>query len=243
VIPVDLFGQSADHDAIGAVAEAEGLFVLDDAAQGFGASYKGRRIGTFGLATATSFFPAKPLGCFGDGGAIFTDDADLAETLRSIRAHGQGSDRYDNVRLGLTARLDTIQAAILIEKLKIFEDEIAARNRVAERYARGLGNLVTVPRLAPGCSSIWACYTIRLPEGTDRDGFAAALNAQGVPTAIYYTKSMHQQTAYKDFPVADGGLPVSERLSDDVISLPDHAYLDEPTQERIIKAVRGALSA
>jgi dTDP-4-amino-4,6-dideoxygalactose transaminase len=243
VIPVDLFGQSADHDAIGAVAEAEGLFVLDDAAQGFGASYKGRRIGTFGLATATSFFPAKPLGCFGDGGAIFTDDADLAETLRSIRAHGQGSDRYDNVRLGLTARLDTIQAAILIEKLKIFEDEIAARNRVAERYARGLGNLVTVPRLAPGCSSIWACYTIRLPEGTDRDGFAAALNAQGVPTAIYYTKSMHQQTAYKDFPVADGGLPVSERLSDDVISLPVHAYLDEPTQERIIKAVRGALSA
>ena len=243
VIPVDLFGQSADHDAIGAVAEAEGLFVLDDAAQGFGASYKGRRIGTFGLATATSFFPAKPLGCFGDGGAIFTDDADLAETLRSIRAHGQGSDRYDNVRLGLTARLDTIQAAILIEKLKIFEDEIAARNRVAERYARGLGNLVTVPRLAPGCSSIWACYTIRLPEGTDRDGFAAALKAQGIPTAIYYTKSMHQQTAYKDFPVADGGLPVSERLSDDVISLPVHAYLDEPTQERIIKAVRGALSA
>jgi len=241
VIPVDLFGQSADHDAIGAVAEAEGLFVLDDAAQGFGASYKGRRIGTFGLATATSFFPAKPLGCFGDGGAIFTDDADLAETLRSIRAHGQGSDRYDNVRLGLTGRLDTIQAAILIEKLKIFEDEIAARNRVAERYARSLGNLVAVPRLAPGCSSIWACYTIRLPEGTDRDGFAAALKAQGVPTAIYYTKSMHQQTAYKDFPVADGGLPVSERLSDDVISLPVHAYLDEPTQDRVIKAVRDAL--
>ena len=243
VIPVDLFGQSADHDAIGAVAEAEGLFVLDDAAQGFGASYKGRRLGTFGLATATSFFPAKPLGCFGDGGAIFTDDADLAETLRSIRVHGQGSDKYDNVRLGLTGRLDTIQAAILIEKLKIYEDEIAARNRVAERYARGLGNLVTVPRLAPGCSSIWACYTIRLPEGTDRAGFAAALQAQGIPTAIYYTKSMHQQTAYKDFPVADGGLPVSERLSDDVISLPVHAYLDEPTQERIIKAVRGALSA
>ncbi len=131
-----------------AVAEAEGLFVLDDAAQGFGASYKGRRLGTFGLATATSFFPAKPLGCFGDGGAIFTDDAELAETLRSIRVHGQGSDKYDNVRLGLTGRLDTMQAAILIEKLKIFEDEIAARNKVAERYARGLGNVVTVPRLA-----------------------------------------------------------------------------------------------
>ncbi|SDR83540.1 DegT/DnrJ/EryC1/StrS family aminotransferase [Bradyrhizobium canariense] len=245
VIPVDLFGQSADHDAIGAVAAAEGLFVLDDAAQGFGASYKGRRLGTFGLVTATSFFPAKPLGCFGDGGAIFTDDAELAATLRSIRVHGQGqgSDKYDNVRLGVTGRLDTMQAAILIEKLKIFEDEIAARNKVAERYARGLGNVVTVPRLASGCTSVWAQYTIRLPKGTDRDGFAAALKAQGVPTAIYYPKSMHQQTAYRDFPVADGGLPVSERLSSDVISLPMHAYLDEPAQERIIKAVRGALSA
>jgi dTDP-4-amino-4,6-dideoxygalactose transaminase len=243
VIPVDLFGQSADHDAIGAIAEAEGLFVLDDAAQGFGASYKGRRLGTFGLATATSFFPAKPLGCFGDGGAIFTDDDALAETLRSIRVHGQGSEKYDNVRLGLTGRLDTMQAAVLIEKLKIFEDEIAVRNEVAERYARGLGNLVTVPRLASGCTSVWAQYTIRLPKGTNRDDFAAALKTQGIPTAIYYTKSMHQQTAYRDFPVADGGLPASERLSDDVISLPMHAYLDEPTQQRVIEAVRGALSS
>ncbi len=242
VIPVDLFGQSADHDAIGAVAEDEGLFVLDDAAQGFGASYKGRRLGTVALATATSFFPAKPLGCFGDGGAIFTDDADLAETLRSIRVHGQGSDKYDNIRLGLTGRLDTMQAAILIEKLKIFEDEIAARNRVAERYSRALGNIVTVPRLAPGCSSIWAQYTIRLPKGTDRDSFAAELKAQGVPSAIYYVKSMHQQTAYRDFPVADGGLPVCESLSADVISLPMHAYLDEATQDRVIAAVRGAVS-
>jgi UDP-2-acetamido-2-deoxy-ribo-hexuluronate aminotransferase len=243
VIPVDLFGQSADHDAIGAVAEAEGLFVLDDAAQAFGASYKGRRLGTAGLVTATSFFPAKPLGCFGDGGAIFTDDAKLAETLRSVRVHGQGSDKYDNVRLGLTGRLDTIQAAILLEKLKIFEDEIASRNLVAERYARALGNVVTVPRLVAGCTSVWAQYTIRLPDGCDRDGFAAALKAQGIPTAIYYPKSMHQQTAYRDFPVADGGLPSSERLSGDVISLPMHAYLDEPTQERVIKAVRGALGA
>jgi dTDP-4-amino-4,6-dideoxygalactose transaminase len=243
VIPVDLFGQSADHDAIGAIADAEGLFVLDDAAQGFGASYKGRKLGTFGLATATSFFPAKPLGCFGDGGAIFTDDDALAETLRSIRVHGQGSDKYDNVRLGITGRLDTMQAAILIEKLKIFEDEIAARNEVAARYARGLGNLVTVPRLASGCTSVWAQYTIRLPKGTNRDDFAAALRARGIPTAIYYTKSMHQQTAYREFPVADGGLPASERLSDDVISLPMHAYLDEATQQRVIEAVRGALQA
>jgi len=243
VIPVDLFGQSADHDAIAAIAAEAGLFVLDDAAQGFGASYKGRRLGSLGLATATSFFPAKPLGCFGDGGAIFTDDAELADKLRSVRVHGQGSDKYDNVRLGLTGRLDTMQAAILLEKLKIFEDEIAARNKVAERYAQGLGNVVSVPRLASGCSSVWAQYTIRLPKGCDRDGFAAALKAQGIPTAIYYVKSMHQQTAYRDFPVADGGLPACERLSSDVISLPMHAYLDEPTQQRVIKAVRGALSA
>ncbi|OAF01306.1 aminotransferase DegT [Bradyrhizobium centrolobii] len=242
IIPVDLFGQPADHDAIAEIAKAEGLFVLDDAAQGFGASYKGRKLGTLALATATSFFPAKPLGCFGDGGAIFTDDDELAATLRSIRVHGQGVDKYDNVRLGLTGRLDTMQAAILIEKLKIFDDEIAARNRVAERYARGLSNVVAVPRLAPGCTSVWAQYTIRLPKGTDRDGFAAALKAQGVPTAIYYGKSMHQQTAYKQYPVAEGGLPVCESLSQDVISLPMHAYLDEAAQERIIAAVRGAVS-
>jgi dTDP-4-amino-4,6-dideoxygalactose transaminase len=243
VIPVDLFGQSADHDSIAAVAAAEGLFVLDDAAQAFGASYKGRRLGRSGLATATSFFPAKPLGCFGDGGAIFTDDGDLAETLRSVRVHGQGADKYDNVRLGLTGRLDTMQAAILIEKLRIFEEEIAARNQVAARYAQGLGNVVSVPRLAAGCTSVWAQYTVRLPEGCDRDSFAATLKAQGIPTAIYYPKSMHQQIAYRDFPVADGGLPVSEKLSADVISLPMHAYLDQPTQERIINAVRGAFGA
>jgi dTDP-4-amino-4,6-dideoxygalactose transaminase len=243
VIPVDLFGQSADHDEVFAIATAEGMFVLDDAAQAFGASYKGRRLGGMGVITATSFFPAKPLGCYGDGGAIFTDDASLAEVLRSIRVHGQGSDRYDNVRLGLTGRLDTIQAAVLIEKLKIFDDEIAARNRIADRYAQGLGNVVTVPRLAEGHTSIWAQYTIRLPEGTDRDAFAAALKAQGVPTAIYYPKSMHQQTAYKDYPKADGGLPVSERLSADVISLPMHAYLDEASQDRVIAAVRGFFGA
>jgi len=240
IIPVDLFGQAADHTAIAAVAADEDLFVLDDAAQGFGASHRGRRLGTFGLATATSFFPAKPLGCFGDGGAILTDDADFAEALKSVRVHGQGTDKYDNVRLGLTARLDTIQAAILLQKLSIFEDEIAARNAVAERYSRDLADVVTVPRLAEDCTSVWAQYTIRLPHGVDRDGFAAALKAQGIPTAIYYPKSMHQQTAYRGFPVADGGLPVCERLSRDVISLPMHAYLDEPTQARVVQAVRGA---
>lgn len=156
--------------------------------------------------------------------------------------HGQGSDKYDNVRLGLTGRLDTMQAAVLIEKLKIFEDEIAARNQVAERYARDLGNVVTVPHIAAGNTSVWAQYTIRLPHG-DRDGFAAALKADGIPTAIYYPKSMHQQTAYREFPVADGGLPVSEQLSSDVISLPMHPYLDEATQARVVRAVRAAVSA
>jgi UDP-2-acetamido-2-deoxy-ribo-hexuluronate aminotransferase len=243
LIPVDLFGQSVDHDAIGELARKEGLFVLDDAAQSFGATYHGRKLGTLADATTTSFFPTKPLGCYGDGGAIFTDNDDLANTLRSIRVHGQGSDKYDNIRLGMTGRLDTIQAAVLLEKLKIFDDEIAERNRVAERYARGLGNVVTVPQLAPGCTSVWALYTIRLPQGVDRDGFAAALKAKGVPTGIYYAKSLHQQTAYRDFPVADGGLPVSEKLSSNVISLPMHAYLDEPSQDRVIAAVRGALSA
>ena len=243
IIPVDLFGQSADHDEIADVAEAEGLFILDDAAQSFGATYKGRRLGTFGLATATSFFPAKPLGCYGDGGAIFTDDAELADALRSVRVHGQGTEKYDNVRLGLTGRLDTMQAAILIEKLKIFEDEIAARNVVAQRYFDALHNIVIAPRVKDGNTSVWAQYTIRLPkDGPSRDAFAAALKAQGIPTAIYYPKSMHQQTAYKHYPVAEGGLPVSERLSDDVISLPMHAYLDQPTQDRVIKAVRDALA-
>ena len=242
IIPVDLFGQPADLDAIGAIADAEGLFVLADSAQGFGSTYQGKRVGTSALATTTSFFPAKPLGCFGDGGAIFTDDDQLADTLRSIRIHGQGGDKYDNIRLGITGRLDTIQAAVLLEKLKIFDDEIVARNKVADRYARSLGNLVTVPRVAEGNTSIWACYVIRLPKGTDRDAFASALKAQGVPTAIYYAKSMHMQTAYKDYPVVDGGLPVCESLSADVISLPVHAYLDEAAQDRVIQAVRDALA-
>ena len=241
IIPVDLFGQSADHDAVAKVAAEEGLFVLDDAAQSFGATYKGKRLGTFGLATATSFFPAKPLGCFGDGGAIFTDDAAHAEALRSVRVHGQGTEKYDNVRLGLTGRLDTMQAAILIEKLKIFPDEIEARNRVASHYAKGLEGVVGVPKVPEGNISVWAQYTIRVKDGT-REVFADALKARGIPTAIYYPKSMHQQTAYRHFPVADGGLPVCEKLSRECISLPMHPYLDTATQDRIISAVRDAVA-
>jgi len=241
VIPVDLFGLPADHDSIAEVAEAEGLFVLDDAAQGFGASYKGRKLGTFGLATATSFFPAKPLGCYGDGGAVFTDDEGLAETVRGLRVHGQMPGKSEFSRLGVTGRLDTIQAAVLIEKLKIFQDEIEARNRIARRYGEKLGNVAIVPRVPDGYTSVWAQYTIRLPSGA-RDGVAAALKAEGIPTAIYYAKPPHLHEAYKHYPAAEGGLPVTMRLSHEVISLPMHAYLDEPTQDRVVDALKRALA-
>ena len=242
VIPVDLFGLPADHAAVAAAAKAENLFVLDDAAQGFGASYRGRKLGTFGHATATSFFPAKPLGCYGDGGAVMTDDAEMADVMRSLRMHGHGSDKYDNIRIGLASRLDTIQAAILSEKLKIFPDEIAARNEVARRYADGLGDVATVPTVPDGCTSVWAQYTLRLPAGR-RDAFAAKLKAEGIPTAIYYPIPLHRQQAYKHYPVGKGGVAVSERLAAEVVSLPMHAYLDAPTQDRIIDATRRALKA
>ncbi|MDO9412525.1 MAG: DegT/DnrJ/EryC1/StrS family aminotransferase [Pseudolabrys sp.] len=242
VIPVDLFGLAADHGAVAAAAETHGLKIIDDAAQGFGASHNNRRIGTFGHAASTSFFPAKPLGCYGDGGAVLTDDDNLADLMRSIRVHGHGSDKYDNVRIGLASRLDTIQAAILLEKLKIFPDEIEARNVVARRYADGLGDLIKVPTVPAGSTSVWAQYTIRLKPGA-RDAFAAALKADGIPTAIYYPIPLHKQTAYKHFPVGKGGVAVSEQLSAEVISLPMHPYLDEPTQARIIDSVRRALKA
>ena len=240
IIPVDLFGLPADHGAVQAAAKAENLLVLDDAAQSFGATCNNRRLGTFGQATATSFFPAKPLGCYGDGGAVTTDDDGFADALRSLRVHGQGSDKYDNIRIGLASRLDTIQAAILIEKLKIFPDEIDARNRIANRYSEGLGDVVDVPRVPAGYTSVWAQYTIRVAGGR-RDAFAAALKADGVPTAIYYPIPLHRQQAYKHYPVGKGGVAVSDRLAAEVISLPMHAYLDVATQDRIVDASRCAL--
>jgi dTDP-4-amino-4,6-dideoxygalactose transaminase len=242
VIPVDLFGQPADYDRIMPIAEAEGLFVLDDAAQAFGATYKNRRLGALAPATATSFFPAKPLGCYGDGGAVLTEDEELAQVMRSVRVHGEGRDKYDCVRIGLNGRLDTIQAAVLIEKLKIFPEEIAARERAARRYSAGLTDVAIVPKLAQGSTSVWAQYTIRLAPGK-REAFAAAVNSQGIPTAVYYPIPLHCQEPYRRFPVAEGGAPVSERLAEEVISLPMHAYLDEATQDRIIAAVRRALGA
>jgi len=240
IIPVDLFGLPADHAAIRAAAAAANLLVLDDAAQSFGATCDNRRLGTFGLCTATSFFPAKPLGCYGDGGAVMTDDDGLADIMRSLRVHGQGSDKYDNVRIGLASRLDTMQAAILIEKLKIFPDEIDARNAIARRYNEGLSDVAIVPAVPPGMTSVWAQYTIRV-QGGRRDALAAELKAERIPTAIYYPIPLHRQQAYKQYPVGKGGVAVSDRLADEVISLPMHAYLDPPTQDRIIEATRRAL--
>jgi dTDP-4-amino-4,6-dideoxygalactose transaminase len=243
VIPVDLFGQPADYDAIEPICAREGLWMLCDAAQSFGAVYKGRRVGSIGLATSTSFFPAKPLGCFGDGGAVFTDDDELSAVMRSLRVHGQGTDKYDNVRIGMNGRLDTMQAAILIEKLKIFPDEIVARDRIAKRYNDLLRDVVIVPEVPAGMTSVWAQYTLRLPKGADRDAFIAALKAAGVPTAVYYPRPLHQQTAYRDYPLAGNGLPVSERLAAEVVSLPMHPYLSEQVQDRIVGAVKNALAA
>ncbi len=242
IIAVDLFGLPADYNAIEKFADDNGLWVLDDAAQGFGAIYKNRKIGQLGLATATSFFPAKPLGCYGDGGAILTDDEELAATLESIRMHGKGTDKYDNVRIGINGRIDTMQAAILIEKLKIFADEIEARDKVAAYYNAALAgnNGVSVPVVPDGLTSVWAQYTLRVPAAR-RDALAKALKAKGVPTAIYYPKPLHHQTAYRDFPAPAGGLAVSERLAKEVLSLPMHPYLEEAMQDQVIKSLLAEL--
>ena len=242
VIPVDLFGLSADHAAVAGAAKAANLFVLDDAAQGFGATFNNRRLGTFGHATATSFFPAKPLGCYGDGGAVMTDDDEMADVLRSLRMHGHGRDKYDNIRIGLASRLDTVQAAILIEKLKVFPDEIEARDRIARRYSEALAGVAITPTVPAGSTSVWAQYTLRISGGR-RDALAATLKAEGIPTAIYYPIPLHRQQAYKNYPVGRGGVAVSDRLAAEVISLPMHPYLDAATQDRIIDATCHALKA
>jgi dTDP-4-amino-4,6-dideoxygalactose transaminase len=242
VISVDLFGQPADYEPIEALCASEGLWLVCDAAQSFGASYRGRKVGTIGLATTTSFFPAKPLGCYGDGGAVFTEDDELATALRSIRVHGQGTDKYDNVRIGMNGRLDTIQAAVLLQKLKIFADELEARDRIARRYNALLEGTAFVPLLPEGLTSAWAQYTLRLP-GFDRDDFQTELKVNAIPTAVYYPKPLHQQTAYKQFPLAGNGLPVSEQLAREVVSLPMHPYLSEEVQVRVATVVKAALAA
>jgi dTDP-4-amino-4,6-dideoxygalactose transaminase len=241
LISVDLFGQPADYDRIEPFCAREGLWLLSDAAQGFGATYKGRKLGTIGLATTTSFFPAKPLGCYGDGGAIFTDDDELAGILRSLRVHGQGTDKYDNVRIGMNGRLDTVQAAVLIEKLKRFPEEIEARDQIARRYSSLLADIAIVPAVPDGLTSVWAQYTLRIP-GHNRERFQADLKAAGVPTAVYYPKPLHRQTAYKAYPFAGNGLPISDRLAAEVVSLPMHPYLTQDIQDHIVGAVRAALA-
>lgn len=238
IVPVDLFGQPADYRALRAIADEHGMSILADAAQSFGASLNNRRVGVLGDYTSTSFFPAKPLGCYGDGGAIFTDNDEKADLLRSLRFHGKGSDKYDNVRIGMNSRLDTLQAAILLEKLRIFPDEIIARQKVAERYNAAFAGRAQTPSLIAGATSVWAQYTLVVQ---DRERVAQACKAAGVPTAVYYPIPLNRQTGYKAFPTVSTGVPVSERLATSVISLPMHPYLDAATQDKIISAVLPAL--
>jgi dTDP-4-amino-4,6-dideoxygalactose transaminase len=246
IIAVDLFGHPVDYDALVPVAAGCGLWLMSDCAQGFGATYRNRRVGALGDFAATSFFPAKPLGCYGDGGAVFVHDAESLAILESLRVHGQGIDKYDNVRIGMNGRMDTIQAAVLLHKLAIFESEIEARQIVARRYTERLAGLAEVPRVATGCVSTWAQYTVRVPAGM-RAAIIDGLKAEGIPTAIYYSRAVHAQTAYSRYPVAAGGVPTTEKLSGEVLSLPMHAYLDEPTIDRItdvfgqvVRRMRGA---
>jgi len=243
VVPVDLFGQPADYEAIEAIAARDGLWVLCDAAQSFGAAYKGRKVGTIGLATAVSFFPAKPLGCYGDGGAVLTNDAQLADVVRCLRLHGRGVDKSDAVRIGMNSRLDTIQAAILIEKLRIFPDEIISRNKVAMGYNELLSDALHLPALEDETVSVWAQYTVILPEGADRSRAQQVCRGGGVPTAVYYPVPMHRQRGYAHYPANSHGLPVTEHLCERVLSLPMHPYLDPPTQGHIASTlIRGLAS-
>lgn len=240
VIPVDLFGQPADYESIAAVAQAQNLRLLADSAQSFGATSRGRSAGSIGDAAATSFFPAKPLGCYGDGGAVFTNDDELADILRSLRGHGGGRDKYDNIRVGINGRLDTIQAAILLEKLKIFPDELERRQFVADRYASGLDGAVITPSIQDDFQSAWAQYTVRVG---DRDTLAATCKSANIPTAIYYPTPLHKQTAYAQFPTAPDGAPVSETLAREVLSLPMHPYLEPAVQDRIIDVINASFAS
>lgn len=233
VIPVDLFGIAAEYDALLPIAREHGLLVMEDAAQAFGGSYKGKPLCGLGCDVATtSFFPAKPLGCYGDGGAVFTDDDGLAEVLRSLRVHGKGADKYENVRVGINGRMDTLQAAIMLPKMDILADEIAARQKVAAAYATRLSGIggITPPSVPGHCRSAWAQYSILCDR---RDALADHLKANGVPTAIYYPKPLHMQSVFSGLGYAAGDMPVSESLSRRILSLPMHPYLSEAQQDVI----------
>jgi len=239
VIPVDLYGQPADYAAICEIADAHDLLVIADAAQSFGASLKGRKVGTLAAYTATSFYPSKPLGSYGDGGAVFTDDDASAARVLSLRNHGKGPGRPETEHVGLNSRLDSIQAAILLEKLRLFPGEIPARQEKADRYNESLAAVVEVPRLMAKATSVWAQYTI-ITE--DRDGLAKACRAAGVPTAIHYTSALNQLAPYRQVPTSPSGLRQAEWLAERVISLPMHPYLTDAMQDLVIGTVRGALS-
>lgn len=234
IIPVDLFGQPADYEQINALARQQELFVLEDAAQSFGATYKGRRTCSLAEVSATSFFPAKPLGCYGDGGAVFTDDDRLAEILRSIRIHGQGLDKYDNVRLGINGRLDTLQAAVLLAKLDIFDKEIGQRQNVARRYNEALAPAVEVPWVAPDRTSVWAQYSVLSDK---KAALQERLRHAGIPTAVYYPIPLHLQGAFRHLGYKPGDFPVSEGLASRIFSLPMSPYLTPADQDRIIRAL------
>ncbi len=240
VMPVDLFGLPANYAAIETVAQENGLTILADAAQSYGATLGNRAVGVLAPVTATSFFPAKPLGAYGEGGAIFTDNGERAQVLRSIRAHGAGEDRYDIVRLGTNARLDTLQAAILLAKLEVFAEELLARERWATLYDAKLSPDIAPPYRSPDSRSAWAQYCVRVPQ---RDRIREHLARDGIPTAIYYPKPLHFQPAYQRFGRGPGSLPMSERACEEILALPMHPYLDEATIERIAAALRGALAA
>jgi dTDP-4-amino-4,6-dideoxygalactose transaminase len=240
VIPVDLYGQPADYNAIHEIVAAHGLLVVADAAQSFGASLNGNKVGTLATYTATSFYPSKPLGGYGDGGAVFTDDDAKAERLRALRNHGKGPGRPDTEYLGLNSRLDSIQAAILIEKLRLFPAEIPARQERADRYNEGLAAVAKVPGLMPDATSVWAQYTIVTEH---RDAIAKACREAGVPTAIHYANALNRLPPYRETPTAPTGLPQAEWLAERVISLPMHPYLSAEAQDFIIATVRQALTS
>jgi len=238
VIAVDLFGLPADYPALQKVADDECIVLICDSAQGWGGMIDGSMTGTFGRVTTTSFFPAKPLGCYGDGGAIFTDDADFATHLQSLRVHGMGSEKYDNVRIGMNSRLDTIQAAILLEKLEVYTEEILTRNALAKVYTSELHASFATPYVAAGYRSIWAQYTLKAQSELDRHRVMSALKDEGIPTAVYYPRPLHSQTAYAGFPADPEGLPNSIEVAKCIFSLPMHPYLKPDDQWRIIDCLK-----
>jgi len=240
IMPVDLFGLPADYDAINAIAEKYDMFVLEDAAQGFAGDYKGKKACGLAQSAATSFFPAKPLGCYGDGGAVFTDDTEFYDELVSLRVHGQSKvgDKYDNVNIGLNARMDTIQAAVLLEKLKLYDGEIEQRNRVAARYSKNLEGVVETPYVPEGYGSVWAQYSVLSDK---REIIREALGAKGIPSAVYYPVPIHASTAYQHLGYVKGDLPVTEDLSTKVFSLPMHPYLEDQQIDEISEVIKSAV--